>query len=65
MADIKTLQKAIDENRVDTRKLAPEQLQALDQAFKTGELTGYDSAKDYERLISLGALSVGKEIRAF
>ena len=61
MADIKTLQKAIDENRVDTRKLAPEQLQALDQAFKTGELTGYDSAKDYERLISLGALSVGKD----
>ena len=61
MADIKTLQKAIDENRVDTRKLAPEQLQALDQAFKTGELTGYDSAKDYERLINLGALSVGKD----
>ena len=28
MADIKTLQKAIDENRVDTRQLAPEQLEA-------------------------------------
>ena len=48
MADIKTLQKAIDENRVDTRQLAPEQLQALDQAFKTGELTGYDSAKEHQ-----------------
>ncbi len=46
VADLPTLQKAIDEKNIDTRKLSSEQLQALDQAFKSGELTGYDSVKD-------------------
>lgn len=61
MASLKELQKAIDEKRVDTRSLNSEQLGALDQAFKTGELTGYDGIQDYERLISLGARSVASE----
>jgi|TARA_R100000149_G_C5880311_1_gene145268 hypothetical protein len=58
MADIKTLQKAIDDKRIDTRQLNEVQLKALDEAFKSGDLKGYDSAQDYERLIDLGAQSV-------
>ena len=61
MADLPTLQKAIDEKNIDTRKLNSEQLQALDQAFKSGELTGYDSIKDYSRIINLGAAAVAQQ----
>ena len=58
MASIKELQSAIDTRNIDTRKLSQEQLQALDTAFKTGELTGYEGVEDYQRLIDLGAASV-------
>ena len=63
MATIKELQTAINEKNLDTRKLNTEQMQALDSAFDSGELTGYDSIQDYDRLINLGAKSVaiGKE----
>ena len=61
MADLPTLQKAIDERNIDTRKLNSDQLKALDQAFKSGELKGYDNVKDYERLIDLGASSVAAQ----
>ena len=53
MADIKTLQKAIDDKRIDTRQLNEVQLKALDDAFKSGDLKGYDGAQDYERLIGI------------
>ena len=58
MATISELQKAINEKRIDTRQLSSEQLGALDQAFKAGELKGYEGIEDYQRLISLGAESV-------
>ena len=58
VASIKELQSAIDTRNIDTRKLSQEQLQALDTAFKTGELTGYEGVEDYQRLIDLGAASV-------
>ncbi len=58
MASIKELQSAINTRNIDTRKLNQEQLQALDTAFKTGELTGYEGVEDYQRLIDLGAASV-------
>jgi hypothetical protein len=58
---IKELQSAIDTRNIDTRKLSTEQLQALDTAFKTGELTGYEGVDDYQRLINLGATSVAKQ----
>ena len=58
MASIKELQSAIDTRNIDTRKLNQEQLTALDTAFKTGELTGYEGVEDYQRLIDLGAMSV-------
>lgn len=63
MPTIKELQTAINEKNLDTRKLNAEQMQALDSAFDSGELTGYDSIQDYDRLINLGAKSVaiGKE----
>lgn len=63
MPTIKELQTAINERNLDTRKLNQEQMQALDAAFESGELTGYDSIQDYDRLINLGAKSVaiGKE----
>lgn len=65
MPTIKELQTAIDEKNLDTRKLNQEQMQALDAAFESGELTGYDSIQDYDRIINLGAKSVaiGKEQR--
>jgi hypothetical protein len=43
---IKELQTAINEKNLDTRKLNAEQMQALDSAFDSGELTGYDSIQD-------------------
>jgi len=58
MATISELQKAINEKRIDTRQLSSEQLGALDEAFKTGELKGYEGVEDYQRLINLGAESV-------
>jgi len=58
MASLKELQSAIDQKQIDTRSLAPEQMEALDQAFKSGELKGYEGAEDYSRLINLGAQSV-------
>ena len=58
MASIKELQSAIDTRNIDTRKLSQEQLQALDTAFKTGELTGYEGVEDYQSLMDLGAASV-------
>lgn len=65
MPTIDQLQKAIDEKRIDTRKLAPEQKDALDAAFKAGELKGYEGLQDYENLIDLSAksLAAGKEVR--
>lgn len=61
MASIKQLQSAIDTRNIDTRKLSGEQLEALDTAFKTGELTGYQGVDDYQNIIDLGAASVAGE----
>jgi len=61
VASIKELQSAINTRNIDTRKLNQEQLQALDTAFKTGELTGYEGVEDYQRLIDLGATSVARQ----
>ena len=58
MPTIQELQTAIDNKQIDTRKLEPVQLQALDEAFKSGDLKGYDGIQDYSRLIDLGAQSV-------
>jgi len=58
MASLKELQSAIDQKKIDTRSLAPQQMEALDQAFKSGELKGYEGVEDYSRLINLGAQSV-------
>ena len=60
MVAINQLQKAIDAKQIDTRSLSQDQLGALDDAFKTGELTGYKNVGEYERLIDLGAMSVAK-----
>ena len=65
MPSIQELQTAIDQKALDTRQLEPLQLKALDEAFKSGELKGYDGIQDYARLVDLGAMSVasGKEQR--
>jgi hypothetical protein len=60
MVAINQLQKAIDAKQIDTRSLSSEQLGALDDAFKTGELKGYNSIGEYEKLIDLGAMSVAQ-----
>jgi len=60
MADLNQLQQAIDEKRIDTRSLNREQKIALDEAFKQGDLKGYEGIDQYEKLIDLGALSVAQ-----
>jgi len=42
MASIQELQKALDNKQIDTSTLNNKQLNALDKAFKSGELKGYD-----------------------
>lgn len=64
MPTIQQLQKAIDNKQIDTRKLDPIQLQALDEAFKAGDLKGYDGIQDYQRLINLSAKSVASNKEA-
>ena len=46
MASIQALQKALDQKKIDTSTLNNDQLNALDKAFKSGELKGYDSVRD-------------------
>ncbi len=46
MASIQELQKALDQKKIDTSTLNNDQLNALDKAFKSVELTGYDSVRD-------------------
>jgi len=46
MASIQELQKALDNKQIDTSTLNNDQLNALDKAFKSGELKGYDSVRD-------------------
>jgi len=60
MADLKQLQTAIDQKNIDTRQLNSQQKAALDDAFKSGDLTGYGGVGEYEKLIDLGALSVAE-----
>jgi len=48
MADIKTLQEALDKKAVDTSKLNRKQLGALDKAFKEGILKGYNSVSELQ-----------------
>ena len=60
MADLATLQQAIDEKRIDTRQLSDEQKVALNDAFESGELKGYKNLGQYESLINLGAMSVAQ-----
>jgi len=61
VASIKEIQSAIDTRNIDTRKLSQEQLQALDTAFKAGELTGYEGVEEYQKLVDLGAMSVAAQ----
>jgi len=61
VASIKELQSAIDTRNIDTRKLSQEQMQALDTAFKAGELTGYEGVEEYQKLVDLGAMSVAAQ----
>ena len=60
MSELSKVQKAIDEKRIDTRSLNKDQKLALDNAFKTGDLSGYGGVEEYEKLINLGAMSVAQ-----
>jgi len=46
MANIQALQKALDNKQIDTSTLNNDQLNALDKAFKSGELKGYESVRE-------------------
>lgn len=63
MSTLKQIQTAIDQKQIDTRSLSNDQKAALDDAFKSGELQGYEGLDDYENLINLSAqsLAAGKE----
>ena len=63
MASIQALQKALDNKQIDTSTLNNDQLNALDKAFKSGELKGYDSVRDLrmEQGMAAEALAAEKE----
>ncbi|NQY75264.1 MAG: hypothetical protein HRT90_10995 [Candidatus Margulisbacteria bacterium] len=63
MASIQALQKALDNKQIDTSTLNNDQLNALDKAFKSGELKGYDSVRDLrmEQGSAAEALATEKE----
>jgi len=46
MASIQALQKALDQKKIDTSTLNSTQLNALDKAFKSGDLKGYKSVRE-------------------
>jgi len=48
MANIEELQKALDNKALDTSKLDRVQKMAIDQAFKSGALTGYGSIQELQ-----------------
>ena len=61
MADIKTLQEALDKKAVDTSKLNRKQLGALDKAFKEGILTGYNSVAELQHELGGAAETLATE----
>ena len=61
MATIQGLQKAIDEKSFDPNVLSREQLLAVDELFKSGDLTGYNSIDDLIKERKSAAISIAKE----
>ena len=63
MAKIQELQKALDKKQIDTSTLNNDQLNALDKAFKSGELTGYADVRELrmEQGIAAQTLATEKE----
>ena len=61
MASIQGLQKAINEKSFDPNVLSREQLLAVDELFKSGELTGYNSIDDLINERKFAAVSIAKE----
>ena len=61
MADLQTLQEAIDNKQVDTSKLNRQQLGALDKAFKDGILKGYNSVAELQHELGGAAQTLATE----
>lgn len=61
MATIQELQKRLDEKTFDPSKLNDQQRQAVDIAFQSGQLKGYNSVSEIERERSIGAKMVARE----
>lgn len=61
MADLKTLQEAIDNKQIDTSKLNRKQLGALDKAFKDGILKGYNSVAELQHELGGAAQTLATE----
>ena len=56
------IQEQINNNALDTDSLSQQQLQALDNGFKTGVLTGYDSVNDLIRFRQRGKAELASKI---
>ena len=61
MASISQLQKALDNNQIDTSTLNREQLTALDKGFKTGTLKGYPNVNALREEQGVAAETLAKE----
>ena len=61
MATIQELQKRLDEKTFDPSKLNDDQRAAVDLAFQSGQLKGYNSVAEVEKEREIGAKLVAKE----
>ena len=61
MATIQELQKRLDEKTFDPSKLNDDQRAAVDLAFQSGQLKGYNSVAEVEKERDIGAKLVAKE----
>ena len=61
MATIQELQKRLDEKTFDPSKLNDDQRAAVDLAFQSGQLKGYNSVAEVEKERSIGAALIAKE----
>ena len=64
MATIAELQSRLDNKTFDPSKLNDDQRAAVDLAFQSGELKGYNSVAEVEKERAIGATLIAKEKEA-
>jgi len=61
MASVQELQNALNQKKIDTSTLNNDQLNALDKAFKSGELTGYPGVRELRMEQGMAAETLAAE----